>query len=58
MLDKDVARSYLCENSSVFWSAAACSSGIVDTVLQAICPGKVAKQVCSSYLHEDRESLI
>ncbi|XP_003445395.1 LOW QUALITY PROTEIN: ATP-binding cassette sub-family A member 12 [Oreochromis niloticus] len=53
MLDKDLVRSYLCDNSSnILWSATACSSGIVDKVLSVISTEKVAKQVFLAWIKE------
>ncbi|XP_062287286.1 glucosylceramide transporter ABCA12 [Scomber scombrus] len=42
-LDRDTVRSYLCENSTM-WLTAACTTGTVDMVLGWISPDKVAKQ--------------
>uniref|UniRef100_A0A3Q1F1V9 ATP-binding cassette, sub-family A (ABC1), member 12 n=1 Tax=Acanthochromis polyacanthus TaxID=80966 RepID=A0A3Q1F1V9_9TELE len=45
-MDKDMVRSYLCDNTShSMWLAAGCSSGTVDMLLNWISPDKVAKQV-------------
>ncbi|XP_023284363.1 ATP-binding cassette sub-family A member 12 [Seriola lalandi dorsalis] len=44
-LDRNMVRSYLCDNSSnPIWLTAACSAGTVDMVLGWISPDKVAKQ--------------
>ncbi|XP_035533108.1 ATP-binding cassette sub-family A member 12 [Morone saxatilis] len=44
-LDRDMVRSYLCDNSSKpMWLTAACNTGTVDMLLGWICPDKLAKQ--------------
>uniref|UniRef100_A0A8C4EJC6 ATP-binding cassette, sub-family A (ABC1), member 12 n=1 Tax=Dicentrarchus labrax TaxID=13489 RepID=A0A8C4EJC6_DICLA len=44
-LDRDMVRSYLCDNSSkLMWLTAACNTGTVDMLLGWICPDKLAKQ--------------
>ncbi|KAK5861274.1 hypothetical protein PBY51_022684 [Eleginops maclovinus] len=44
-LDRSMARSYLCDNSSnPMWITAACSTGTVDMLLGWISPDKLAKQ--------------
>uniref|UniRef100_A0A3Q1B3N0 ABC transporter domain-containing protein n=1 Tax=Amphiprion ocellaris TaxID=80972 RepID=A0A3Q1B3N0_AMPOC len=45
-MDKDMVRSYLCDNTSnSMWLAAGCSSGTVDMLLSWISPDEAAKQV-------------
>ncbi|KAJ3592037.1 hypothetical protein NHX12_007167 [Muraenolepis orangiensis] len=52
LIDRDIARSYICQNSTGIGLSAACATGMVDMFLGWISPEKVAKQALLAWSKE------